>query len=65
MKVDMSPEAVTQRLRLMDDLWVLSVKLMNSRKVKIAVVEKKSTMLVGDCAENSDRLVHETFPKVK
>ena len=27
---DMSPEAVTQRLRLMDELWELSVKLMNS-----------------------------------
>ena len=29
MKVDMSPEAVTQRLKLMDELWLLSVKLMN------------------------------------
>ncbi len=34
MKVDMSPEAVTQRLRTMDDLWLLSVKLMNAKKVK-------------------------------
>ena len=32
--VDMSPEAVTQRLRLMDDLWELSTKLANSRKVE-------------------------------
>lgn len=30
MKVDMSPEAVTGRLRAMDELWRLSVKLMNS-----------------------------------
>ena len=39
MKVDMSPEAVTARLRLMDELWLLSVKLMNSKKVE---PEKKS-----------------------
>ncbi len=29
MKVDMSPKAVTERLKLMDELWLLSVKLMN------------------------------------
>jgi len=33
MKVDMSPEAIGQRLRTMDDLWLLSVKLMNSERV--------------------------------
>lgn len=31
MKVDMSPEAIGARLRAMDDLWLLSVKLMNSK----------------------------------
>lgn len=31
--VDMSPEAVTRRLRLMDELWELSVALMDARKV--------------------------------
>jgi hypothetical protein len=36
MKVDMSPEAVTQRLKLMDELWLLSVKLMNNKKIKSA-----------------------------
>jgi hypothetical protein len=34
MKVDMSPKAVTERLRLLDELWLLSVKLMNSKKIK-------------------------------
>jgi len=34
MKVDMSEEAVTQRLRTMGDLWELSVKLMNSGGTK-------------------------------
>ena len=34
-KVDMSPKAVTERLRTLDELWLLSVKLMNSKKVKI------------------------------
>ena len=28
MKVDMSPQAVTARLKLLDQLWELSVKLM-------------------------------------
>jgi hypothetical protein len=31
--VDMSSNAVTERLRLMDELWLLSVKLMNSKFV--------------------------------
>jgi hypothetical protein len=31
MKVDMSPDAVGARLRTMDELWLLSVKLMNSK----------------------------------
>jgi len=33
MMVDMSPRAVTERLRLMDELWELSVKLMNSKVI--------------------------------
>ena len=32
MKVDMSPKAVKARMLEMDELWELSVKLMNSRK---------------------------------
>ena len=35
MKVDMSPKAVTARLKTLDELWLLSIKLMNSKKVKI------------------------------
>jgi hypothetical protein len=34
MKVDMSPKAVTERLRTLNELWILSVKLMNSKKIK-------------------------------
>lgn len=34
MKVDMSPKAVTERLRTLNELWVLSIKLMNAKKVK-------------------------------
>ena len=33
MAVDMSPEAMSQRLRTMDDLWLLSVKLMGAERV--------------------------------
>jgi hypothetical protein len=36
MKVDMSAEAVTERLKTLDELWLLSVKLMNSKKIKSA-----------------------------
>lgn len=36
----MSPEAVTQRLKLMNELWLLSVKLMNNKKIKSAKDEK-------------------------
>ena len=35
MKVDMSPKAVTERLKTLDELWLLSVKLMNSKKAEI------------------------------
>ncbi len=40
MKVDMSLKAVTERLKTLDELWLLSVKLMNSRKVKSARKDK-------------------------
>ena len=33
MKVDMSPKAVTERLKTTNELWLLSVKLMNSKKI--------------------------------
>jgi hypothetical protein len=41
MEVDMSPEAVTARLRTMDELWLLSVKLMNSKHVTKSRVDLK------------------------
>ena len=47
MKVDMSPQAITQRLRIMDDLWLLSMKLMDSRKVgdaKSRIVSRSKNM---------------------
>lgn len=40
MKVDMSPKAVKERLKIMGELWLLSVKLMNSKKVKPGKVTK-------------------------
>ena len=36
MKVDMSPKAVTERLKTLNELWLLSVKLMNSKNIKSA-----------------------------
>lgn len=35
MKVDMSPQAVTQRLKLLDQLWELTVKLIKARQAKM------------------------------
>jgi len=40
MKVNMSPKAVTERLKTLDDLWLLSVKLMNSKKIETAKDDK-------------------------
>lgn len=39
---DMSPEAVGQRLRLMGELWELSVKLMNSKPAATEIDDKES-----------------------
>ena len=33
MSIDMSPQAVSQRLRTMNELWLLSTKLMNAKRV--------------------------------
>jgi hypothetical protein len=40
MKIDMSPKAVKDRLKTVDELWLLSVKLMNSKKIKTAKEKK-------------------------
>ncbi len=40
MKVDMSPEAVTARLRLMGELCELSQKLMHSKRVENLVGQR-------------------------
>ena len=40
MKVDMSPEAITNRLKLMNELWELSIKLSKSKKIKDKKVKK-------------------------
>jgi hypothetical protein len=45
MKVDMSPEAVTARLKTLDELWLLSVKLMNSKKIKSAKDKDRRTKI--------------------
>lgn len=46
----MSPEAVTDRLKTLDELWLLSVKLMNSKKVK---TEKDTENELPDDARDS------------
>ena len=57
--VDMSPEAVTRRLRLMDELWELSVKLMNSRNVTASEYSVEEPRVVarqdGGTGQNLER----------
>ena len=49
--VDMSPAAVTERLRLMGELWELSVKSMNSKVVlKYSSLTKKERALLVEGA---------------
>ena len=58
MKVDMSPKAVKARMQEMDELWELSVKLMNSRKVQkesAADLESKKAELLESELEKIDR----------
>lgn len=33
-KIDMSPEAVTNRLKMMEQLWELSINLMNAKPIE-------------------------------
>ena len=47
----MSPAAVTERLKTMNELWLLSVKLMNSKKIKSAkdeTAERKEKLKRGE-----------------
>ncbi len=60
MKVDMSPKAVKARLETLDELWLLSVKLMNSKKVKIsekAGMEEKSTITCPECSFQTEEIM--------
>lgn len=46
MKIEMSPEAVGERLRAMNELWLLSTKLMNAKRVtENSQVSKKERAL--------------------
>jgi hypothetical protein len=42
MKVDMSPEAVTNRLKIMNQLWELSAQLSKAKKILKDKKVKKS-----------------------
>ncbi len=54
MKIDMSPEAVTNRLRTMEQLWELSVNLMKAREIsETDLLSEKSLAQDGDLIENA------------
>lgn len=43
MKIDMSPEAITNRLKTMEQLWELSVNLMQAKEIsETALLSEKS-----------------------
>lgn len=48
MQVDMSPQAITARLMLLNQLWELSVKLTEARKPEEPVVENSETALMSE-----------------
>jgi len=45
MKVDMSPQAVTARLKLLDQLWELSVNLMRARPAEKPIDNSETALL--------------------
>ena len=45
MKVDMSPQAVTARLKLLDQLWELSVNLMRARPAEEPIDNSETALL--------------------
>jgi hypothetical protein len=48
MKVDMSPQAVTSRLKLLDQLWELSVKLMAAKRHDEQKTRNSETELLSE-----------------
>ena len=63
---DMSPEAVTKRLRLMDELWELSVALMNAKHATNAVPPlKKGQTERGERDGDTMRGAHEHILKTE
>ena len=53
MKIDMSPEAITSRLKIMEQLWELSVNLMQAREIsETALLSEKS--LAKDWGDSSN-----------
>jgi hypothetical protein len=43
MEIDMSPEAITNRLKLMEQLWQLSINLMQAKEIsETAILSEKS-----------------------
>ena len=48
MKVDMSPQAVTSRLKLLDQLWELSVKLVAAKRHDEQKTKNSETELLSE-----------------
>ena len=54
MKIDMSPEAVTNRLQIMEQLWELSVNLMQTKPLETREKEISETILSNEKSLEKD-----------
>lgn len=48
MKIDMSPEAITNRLKTMEQLWELSISLMNAEPLESSKKENSASILLKE-----------------
>ncbi len=66
MNIDMSPEAITNRLKTMEQLWELSVNLMQAREIsETALMSEKSLEKDWNSAEENNTWKDiEKLPKI-
>lgn len=54
-KIDMSPEAITNRLKMMEQLWELSINLMNAKPIEnVNPVDEKTLGKESDLLKNNN-----------
>lgn len=59
MKVDMSPEAITNRLKMMGQLWELSVSSMKAKKIEKSLEKDLNDSREDKTSSQSDEISSE------